>query len=322
MKKVSSLSGIFDLLRPISWIALISLLALSSRAISYDWLLLAALWLALAVSAGVWAIQQPWIKEAKRPFERHTSIALSILLIPILAYIVALASGVILERISAARYDKARIEFMTDPDGFPFIKNFALEHYGAHVVLTSPVSGWTTSSFPLPHASAAFMAIGPGFCELTLNQENVLRGFSGDDPGLWVKGVMIHELAHCLDISRDMPSFTNNKIGIKSIAPTAAGNVVDLESHIEAANGLATKRWREALADVFAVGYWRMVEPSANKLVADLKEKRRNGATAHTTSCWIQYAANAPLPDNLSSLLSWADEIRTTAHCALQHKRS
>jgi len=65
MKKVSSLSGIFDLLRPISWIALISLLALSSRAISYDWLLLAALWLALAVSAGVWAIQQPWIKEAK-----------------------------------------------------------------------------------------------------------------------------------------------------------------------------------------------------------------------------------------------------------------
>lgn len=227
MANANRLSGIFDVLRPMAWIALVSLVALSSRAIGHDWFLMAALWLALAVSAGLWAARQPWVRDAKRPFERRAGIALSVLFVPILTYLVALLAGVALERTSAERYTSAREAFMTDQEGFPFIKSFALEHYGVHVVLASAVSGWATSSVALPHAGAAFMSVGPGYCELTLNRANVLRGFNGDDPSAWVKGVMVHELAHCLDVSRDMPAFTGRKIGTLSIAPSEAGEVAD-----------------------------------------------------------------------------------------------
>jgi hypothetical protein len=317
MTKANRLSGIFDVLRPLAWIALVSFVALSSRAIGHDWLLLVGLWLALAVAAGLWAARQPWIKDAKRPFERRAGIVLSVLFVPILTYLVALLAGVALERTSAERYTSAREAFMTDPEGFPFIKSFALEHYGVHVVLASAVSGWATSSVALPHAGAAFMSVGPGYCELTLNRANVLRGFNGDDPSSWVKGVMVHELAHCLDVSRDMPAFTGREIGTRSIAPSEAGEVVDLEGHLDAATRLPTQRWREALADVFAVGFWRMTEAGAGDLVADLVEKRGSGDAAHATSCWIQHAAETPLPPTFAGLLPWADEIRTKAHCAL-----
>jgi hypothetical protein len=229
----------------------------------------------------------------------------------------ALLSGIALERVSSERYAAARSAFVADADGFPFLKKFALEHYGVHVVLSSAVSGWNTNTVALPHSIPALMYVGPGYCDLVLNPANVLKGFTGSDPTPWIKGVMVHELAHCLDVSRDMPSFTGRDIGTRSIAPGAAVSAVTLEQHLEAASRLPSQVWREALADSFTVGFWRMTEPSADQLITDLLEKRSSGDAAHYTSCWIEQAMQTPLPRSMPALLPWADTIRASSTCTL-----
>lgn len=226
-------------------------------------------------------------------------------------------SGIALERVSSERYAAARSAFVADADGFPFLKKFALEHYGVHVVLSSAVSGWNTNTVALPHSIPALMYVGPGYCDLVLNPANVLKGFTGSDPTPWIKGVMVHELAHCLDVSRDMPSFTGRDIGTRSIAPGAAVSAVTLEQHLEAASRLPSQVWREALADSFTVGFWRMTEPSADQLITDLLEKRSSGDAAHYTSCWIEQAMQTPLPRSMPALLPWADTIRASSTCTL-----
>lgn len=312
-----NIAAALDVLKPIAWIALVSLVALASRAIGNDGLLLGGLWLALAIAAGSWALKQPWIVNTGRPIERRIGIALSVALIPVLTYTVALVSGIVLERLSSERYATARAAFIADPAGFPFIKRFAFEHYGAHVVLSSATSGWNTNTITLPHSIPALMYVGPGYCDLVLNPTNVLKGFTGRDARPWIKGVMVHELAHCLDVSRDMPSFTGRSIGTRSLAPGEAIKTSTLEKHLEAGSRLPTQIWREALADSFAVGFWRMTEPAADQLVADLQTKRAGGDAAHSTNCWIEQAAKAPLPGSMPELLPWADAIREAAICTL-----
>ncbi|EOV4287830.1 hypothetical protein ACONYW_001972 [Escherichia coli] len=294
-----------------------SIVALASRAIGNDGLLLGSLWVALVIAAGLWASKQPWIVETERPLERRIGIVLSIALIPVLTYAIALMSGIVLERVSSERYIAARASFVADPEGFPFIKRFASEHYGTHVVLSAAVSGWNTNTIALPHSIPALMYVGPGYCNLVLNPANVLKGFTGQDARSWVRGVMVHELAHCLDVSRDMPSFTGRNIGTRSLAPSETVKTVTLERHLEAASRLPTQIWREALADSFTVGFWRMTEPKAAELIADLQEKRASGDAAHSTNCWIEQAAQASLPSSMPDLLPWADTIRESPACTL-----
>ncbi|WP_144238071.1 hypothetical protein, partial [Microbacterium sp. C448] len=294
-----NISAILDVLAPLAWVALVSLVALAGRAVGNDWMLFGGLWFALAVAAGLWASRQPWIVRTGNPIERRIGIGLSVALIPVLTYAIALLSGIALERVSSERYAAARSAFVADADGFPFLKKFALEHYGVHVVLSSAVSGWNTNTVALPHSIPALMYVGPGYCDLVLNPANVLKGFTGSDPTPWIKGVMVHELAHCLDVSRDMPSFTGRDIGTRSIAPGAAVSAVTLEQHLEAASRLPSQVWREALADSFTVGFWRMTEPSADQLITDLLEKRSSGDAAHYTSCWIEQAMQTPLPRSM-----------------------
>jgi hypothetical protein len=132
-------------------------------------MLFGGLWFALAVAAGLWASRQPWIVRTGNPIERRIGIGLSVALIPVLTYAIALLSGIALERVSSERYAAARSAFVADADGFPFLKKFALEHYGVHVVLSSAVSGWNTNTVALPHSIPALMYVGPGYCDLVLN---------------------------------------------------------------------------------------------------------------------------------------------------------
>lgn len=96
-----------------------------------------------------------------------------------------------------------------------------------------------------------------------------------------------------------------------------AVSAVTLEQHLEAASRLPSQVWREALADSFTVGFWRMTEPSADQLITDLLEKRSSGDAAHYTSCWIEQAMQTPLPRSMPALLPWADTIRASSTCTL-----
>lgn len=57
-----NISAILDVLAPLAWVALVSLVALAGRAVGNDWMLFGGLWFALAVAAGLWASRQPWIE--------------------------------------------------------------------------------------------------------------------------------------------------------------------------------------------------------------------------------------------------------------------
>lgn len=298
-------------------VALVSLVALASRAIDNDALLLGGLWLGLAIAYGLWASKQPWVVNVKRPFKRRGMIVFTAVLFPFLPYVITQMSGEVLERVLSERYAAARASFVSDPEGFPFIKNFALEHYGMHVVLSSAPTGRDTHNIALPHSIPGLMTLGPGYCNLILNPANVLNGFTGNDSRPWVKGIMVHEFAHCLDVSRDMPSFTSRNIGTSSLAPSEAVKTATLEQYLEAASRLPTRRWREILADVFEVGFWRMTDPNAVHLIADLQVKRASGDAAHSTNCWTEIAAQASLPSSMPALLPWADAIRESSDCSL-----
>ena len=303
------------MLRPIAWVVLVSLVALSSRTIRNDWPLLPCLWIALMVASGMWALKQPWIMQAKRPLERQLGIVFSVILAPIVVFATALVSGELLEKLSVARYEAARAAFMEDPQGFPFIKQFAREHYGVHVVLANATSDWNANTVALPHSITAGMRTAPGYCELHINVVNVRDRFAGSDPQSRIKGVLAHELAHCLDSSRDLPTFASDGVGTRSLAPSDAAQVTTLEEYLESEARLPTKRWREALADIFAVGFWRLTDLHAAQLVADLRDRRTAGDAAHATTCWIDQAVVAPMPTSMQTLLSWADAIRAAAPC-------
>ena len=304
------------MLRPIAWVVLVSLVALSSRTIRNDWPLLPCLWIALMVASGMWALKQPWIMQAKRPLERQLGIVFSVILAPIVVFATALVSGELLEKLSVARYEAARAAFMEDPQGFPFIKQFAREHYGVHIVLADATSGWNQNTVALPHSVIARMRVEPGYCELRFNLVNVRDRFAGPNPQSQIKGVLVHELAHCLDLSRDAPAFAGGGgIGTRSLAPSDAAKVTTLEEYLASAARLPTQRWREALADIFAVGFWRLSDLHAAQLVADLRDRRTAGDAAHATTCWIDQAVVAPMPTSMQTLLSWADAIRAAAPC-------
>jgi len=74
--------------------------------------------------------------------------------------------------------------------------------------------------------------------------------------------------------------------------------------------------WREALADTFAVGYWRIRYPKeASSLEKILIKKRKDGDKTHRTDCWIKQAAKENSPVSGKELFTWALKIRNTEKC-------
>ena len=298
------------------WFVAILLITLSGRLISEPFLLGISL-LLLIMASYWWAIKQSWIIE-QRPLFYRGIIAFFMFVLPCIIYFISLGLGKLFESTLIKRYEIYREDFMADQNGFPFIKAFGLEHYGVQVVLAHPAT--KLSMISLPYQGVGLMFVKAGYCELTLNKSTILRQYNGEYPSAWIKGIMAHELAHCLDVSRDMPSsFKSREIGTKSIAPSESTKVVDLESYLKAEMIHSTRLWREAFADAFSVGFLRMTETEgSDQLVAELLKWRTTGKdTSHATGCWIQHAARTDLPPTRADLRQWADEVRTQAGCVL-----
>lgn len=248
------------------------------------------------------------------------------------AYVVVAAlsasymTSFLMQGLSQGRFNEARNRLNNDPQGFPMLRRFARENYGLEVVLGDRLSGWAQTEMMIPGASVATMSLQSGYCEMNMNRQRVMREFGpvqGNDPTLWIQGVMMHEFAHCLDAYRDMPGFNGRPPSTFALSPADARNVKDAMTYIAATRTGSTMLWREALGDIFAVGYWRLAAPSgqANLLTTRLREKRAEDASAdkiHATMCWIDKAVRAPLPATNKDLLRWADQIRSTSGCSTQ----
>jgi hypothetical protein len=215
--------------------------------------------------------------------------------------------------------------FETDPEGLPWIRKFAKREFNADVVMASSQDSWSRTALQLIGSSPAFMSTGNALCELSISRESILSTFpiqQGLDPNLWVHGIMMHELSHCLDVRRDFQGSAGSWTNTLSIAPVDRKGIGDGPSYYDvAAKRISTQLWREAVADAMAIGYWRLnANPdNAHAFIATLKKKRAQSYQddpAHATMCWIDSASAAAPPGSNHELFAWADRLRLTSPCS------
>ena len=204
-------------------------------------------------------------------------------------------------------------KIVNDPDKFPLLQEFAKNNFNVDVVMGD--------------GETALMTIKPGYCHLDFYRGIMDRVFDETvkaDEAIMMQGIMMHELGHCLDISRDYPaSFRDHSVFTHSVAPVDASQVKNIQSFLKAGERDSTKLWREALADTFAVGYWRLAVPQDAERLASLllkkrmRDKKYLGDKSHFTVCWIENAMKAAAPDSTKDLFVWADHLRSVSKCDL-----
>jgi hypothetical protein len=317
---------LLDFAVPALWTCLIAIISFLAWSLSQSMVTIGAVMCLCAAVGGVWGWRQHWLDPAgnvnagwQRPLFSLACAAIGI----VFALELPTLTGELMQAQSMHAFNVDRAAVLRDPKAFPFLKKFARENFDVDVVLGTAAHSWATTSLALPGSSVASMHLGYGYCQLNLQRDNVLARFgTGDsvDKTLWIQGVMMHEFGHCLDLRRDMSDVTQHKVKTYSIAPVDAGQVKDLDTYLEATEKASTQLWREALADTFAIGFWRLAAPQeAGKLTAALEHTRSASKddTTHSTSCWIKFAAAASAPQSPGHLLQWADTQRAKAPCSV-----
>jgi hypothetical protein len=230
----------------------------------------------------------------------------------------------ILKEVSIQRYLVEHQAFKESRDGYEFIDRYAMENYGIPILLESPRASWALTELAIPSSSPASMSEGWNYCSLLFNQNSLDRQMGSPFSELkveWSQGIQIHELGHCLDRSRDLNGESGTQELARSIAPKERIKVKNLKTFVEAEDSLQTTHWREILADVFVVGYWRMSASEASgSLIAGLqswRDKAKNSDPTHFSNCWTEIARQAPMPNDAKQLFKWADDIREKSKCPL-----
>lgn len=320
---------ISHLVTPMLWALMISIATMSNVVLTWGsfpfWVLLPL----VTVAAGATAMHMPWLNRALcfrlGRLERIVSIGIYATYLGFAVYFIPWATSLVMPALSQSNFQQERIRLNNDPQGFSALRIFARDNYSVEVVLGDVQSGWADTELSVPGGSVASMSLQSGYCQMNMNRARVQREFGPSqqsDAVLWTQGVMMHELAHCLDTRRDMPGFNGSPPATFALAPSeAASGVIDAQTYIAAGRKGSTMLWREALSDIFAVGYWRLSTSSerAERLTLRLRAKRAEAAgsdKAHATMCWIDQAAQAPLPGSYKALLSWADQLRATGRCS------
>lgn len=325
---VGGTPGAREMFLPMVWIAVVAAAAVACRALSREPLMLASMTLLTAVAGALWAGSRPWLDRPSSivhsRWERPVVVIVCAFLAPLATLFISYLVGEVLQAVSIHQFNKDRAAFEADAKGFQFLHELARKEYGVEVVLGSAEQSWASTTVNLPNSSVASMGLGPGYCQLNFHRGNILRGFDPVgrvDPVIWVQGVMIHEFAHCLDMARDTPPFGEQEVGVRSIAPVDAGASTSVDAWLAAARKPSTQLWREAIADVAAVGFWRFTAPGdAAGLVESLRRKRAAAAehdAEHATGCWIDSAERAKAPTSTAELFEWADQVRREAKCAV-----
>lgn len=229
---------------------------------------------------------------------------------------------------SIKAFKTQREDYKTASSGFPFLIKLA-EQYHVHLDLAEADGAWAATTVKSPYESPASVETYSSYCSVNMNTMVLNRTFG---PGrklngrAWVEGVQVHELGHCLDIRRDVPAGASITSSLHSVPPDRASKVTTVADYLEANRSDETKLWHEAVADVFAVGYWRLAYPNDSAaLAAHLRALRVDGASEdpiHATACWIDKATATPLDakTQIADLFSWADAVRLGAHCSLAVK--
>lgn len=288
----------------------------------------------LPITCGIWwASREPAFDAAFFPPGRRAERWIMTLFAGFVSLVVvwgvAAVMSTMLESRSQRDFASDQKAFMANTKGYALLRKFASTYYDVDVVLGNMEESWSRTTIGQPQASPASMELGPGYCFMSFNPENTLISIpppAGADKALWIQGVMMHEFGHCLDNKRDMPAFGQHTVQVHALAPRAAQGVTDIPGYVEAERKDSTQLWREAVADTFAVGYWRITadRPTARLLTQGLADFRQNHAGSdptHSTVCWIKAAWQRSPPKSYSDLFAWADESRSAAQCSIPEPR-
>ena len=144
----------------------------------------------------------------------------------------------------------------------------------------------------------------------------IAPGTKNRDPDAWARGTLAHELTHCFDANADSNADYRKRTALPPYLAVEPKYVIE---HAIATNRLDVTAWKEAVADIVQVGYWRLTEGDrlhADSLASDLKRGRKIRAQTedpdlgHATYCWLDALESEPGPPDLESLFAWANDIR------------
>jgi hypothetical protein len=221
---------------------------------------------------------------------------------------------------SQKRFNEERTAFLKNPNEFPFIRDFARNVYGIDVLLGGTEDAWllTSVSLNIPGASPASMRYSSGHCVLNMNKSKTNESYKPKHPQdeeALMKGILIHEFGHCLDVSRDYPNFGQHVYKTHAISPVDKVKAIDAETYATAAEKLSTTLWREVFSDILQVGYWRLANPTrAQELAEEWRNHRfikKVSDPGHASACWLDQLKTVADPADFKSLLEWADIQRT-----------
>lgn len=284
----------------------------------------------VALTGVIWAQRLGWLSSAGARASRWWLYALKAVAAGVCSLFVGMfAPGLFAELAKLGSYrtfERQQNEFLAVPTGYPWVRDFARREYGVDVVMTAPQEAWSRTTLHVLGSSSALMNSGNGLCELSISRESILNSFAyppKQSLDVWVDGIMIHELTHCLNVRRDYAGQGGAWTGVRSIAPADRRSIDDGPGHYTVATKRETTQlWREALADMMAVGYWRLnTKPAEFKaMTVTLRTKRQASKeqdTIHATMCWIDLAAGAPGPTSNKELFAWSDALRSSVRCRL-----
>jgi hypothetical protein len=261
------------------------------------------------------ALSANFLKSNKEAFAFFHSL---ITLVVLFGLVASLVNKLVLR--SQEKFTERRSAFLNNSNEFPFIRDFAKAHFSLDVVLGSMEDAWTLTTLTLniPGKSPASMNYGPGYCILNMNKENVQASFrpnSVQDFDAFMKGVLIHEFGHCLDVTRDTPNFGQHTYKLNSISPVDIAKVKDAETFHAISQTHNTTLWREVFSDLMTAGYWKTANPArAQSLIEEWRQIRyqEKSDIDHQTSCWLDQIKTVENPKDFGSLRDWADLQRST----------
>lgn len=204
--------------------------------------------------------------------------------------------------------------------------------------LGNPKNAWAMSRLNLPGSSGASITIENAHCKLNYNSDSI-RDFhaalaenlpdADRDIDISKLTIMMHELAHCLDIKRDFVTFNLDRVASQSAGNIIIGNHAiapqyrseikpdDIETYYVQAQ--KSVLWKEVFSDVYSIGYLYIQHPEyavpVKKRLMDFRTEFASIDPTHNTSCWLATIENSVKPTKINDLIAWSDQIRDNSDC-------
>ncbi len=278
-----------------------------------------------------WCLATPYIKtkdRTKRLDENFKLIMLSVAVVPFLMFLLSYGFIWCFKTLEKKQFNHDHIAAMVPGSNFSQIQIFAKENYNAPLELGDFNESWALTSLDIPQASPASLRSGTGYCTINMSKVSMQSMYKETKTDLsyndWEMLILAHELSHCLDRATDVPGELGQPLkALNSIAPSLRSNVKmnEISTFLTAEKNAKTQLWREAYADLFAVGYLSLdpkYDTTALRGALIKYRDSRKGDTTHHTSCWLQYSKSQPFPQKGSDVYSWANNIRIKAPCELK----